>query len=332
MSNRSLIDKIDAFNSLKVLVIGDVILDAYYSGKVNRISPEAPVPVLDIAKKEYRLGGAANVALNLQALGAQPILCSIIGSDFAGRQVLDLMTTAQLSLDGIHSSASRITSVKTRLVSNNNQLIRMDEEQTDALLESDDSRLGKSIEDLIDKNGPDAIVFEDYDKGVVGARLITKVIAKARTLGIPVSVDPKKNNFLSYAGATLYKPNMKELREGLNMPNLAANKDDLQNAFGLLNDIMPVELVLFTLSSDGVFIASHEASHLLETQTRDISDVSGAGDSVISVATCAKAVNASLAEIALLSNLAGGWVCQFPGVVPITSDALKSEVMKTNKP
>jgi D-glycero-beta-D-manno-heptose-7-phosphate kinase len=331
MNQSLLIDKIDAFKSLKVLVIGDVILDAYYSGTVNRISPEAPVSVLDIAKKEYRLGGAANVAVNLQALGAKPILCSIIGSDFAGRQVLDLMTSAELSLDGIHSSASRITSVKTRLVSNNNQLIRMDEEQTDSLDEADDSKLNKSIDELIDSDRPDAIVFEDYDKGALGARLITKVIAKARTLGIPVSVDPKKNNFLTYAGATLYKPNMKELREGLNLPNLAANREDLLGAFSLLNEIMPVEMVLFTLSSDGVFVASHEESHFLKTETRQISDVSGAGDSVISVATCAKAVGATLEEIALLSNLAGGWVCQYPGVVPITSEALKSEVAKSNK-
>jgi rfaE bifunctional protein kinase chain/domain len=328
MNQQNILSAIDKFSDLKILVIGDVILDAYFSGSVNRISPEAPVSILDIEKKEYRLGGAANVALNVQGLGAKPILCSVLGSDFAGKQVLDLMSKHELSIEGLGSSAERITSVKTRLVSNHHQLLRMDEEQCEVISKEDQSGLKNRITDLIVNENPDAIIFEDYDKGVISAVLIQEVIELARQHSIPVTVDPKRRNFLSYAGATLFKPNLKELRDGLNQQDLSADPESLQEAYGFLNDIMPTEMVLFTLSSKGMFIASENESHHFPAQPRDIADVSGAGDTVISTATCALAAGLGLEEITYLANFAGGWVCQYPGVVSIDALTLKNEIAK----
>lgn len=328
MNHQAILSAFDQISTFNILVIGDVILDAYYKGKVERISPEAPVSILDIQSKDYRLGGAANVALNIQGLGAKPILCSIIGNDISGKRVLDLMTKADLEIEGVCSSASRVTSVKTRLISNNHQLMRMDEEQTDLMDEIDQERLLKSILDLVDRKNPNAIIFEDYDKGVISAPLIEKVITLARKRGIPVAVDPKKRNFLAYSGATLFKPNLKELKDGLNLPDLEATPEDLKSAFQFLCEIMPVETAFFTLSSKGVFITNGAESHAIPAQIRNIADVSGAGDTVISTAACALAAGLELKEIAFISNLAGGWVCQFPGVVAIDAHSLKDEFTK----
>jgi D-glycero-beta-D-manno-heptose-7-phosphate kinase len=328
MNHQAILSAFDQISTFKILVIGDVILDAYYSGKVDRISPEAPVSILDIQSKDYRLGGAANVALNIQGLGAKPILCSVIGNDLSGKRILDLMNTADLDITGISASASRVTSVKTRLISNNHQLMRMDEEQTNPIDSADESRLLTSILDLIKNESPNAIIFEDYDKGVINATLIERVITTARKAAIPVSVDPKKRNFLSYAGATLFKPNLKELRDGLNQQDLGTDAESLTNAFNFLCEIMPIETAFFTLSGKGVFITNGSQSHAIPAQIRNIADVSGAGDTVISTATCALAAGLDMEEIAFISNLAGGWVCQFPGVVAINAQSLKEEFTK----
>ena len=328
MNIQNILSGIEQFKNHKILVIGDVILDAYYTGAVNRISPEAPVSILDIETKEYRLGGAANVALNIQGLGATPILCSIIGGDFAGKQVLDLMNQRGLSIEGMSSSANRITSQKTRLVSNHHQLLRMDEEQDNVIDEPDKNKLKDTIKSLMASESPDAIIFEDYDKGVLSAILIQEVIAEAKRHNIPVTVDPKRRNFLSYSGATLFKPNLKELRDGLNHQDLIPETKSLREAYTFLSDVMPTQMVLFTLSDAGMFIASENESHHVEAHQRIITDVSGAGDTVISVATCALAAGLNLHEIAYLSNFAGGWVCQFPGVVSIEAETLCSEISK----
>ena len=328
MNPQNILKAIDQFKNLKILVIGDVILDAYYSGKVNRISPEAPVSILDIEKKEYRLGGAANVALNIQGLGASPILCSVLGSDFAGKQVLELMNKHSLSIAGMSSSAARITSLKTRLVSNHHQLLRMDEEQNDLIADLDHKSLIARIIDLLNSEQPDAIIFEDYDKGVISAVLIQAIISEARKRKIAITVDPKRRNFLSYAGVTLFKPNLKELRDGLNQQDISSDPESLYQAYNFLNDVMPTEMVLFTLSGNGMFIASEKESHHVEAHQRNIADVSGAGDTVISVATCALASGLGMHEIAYISNFAGGWVCQYPGVVSIDAKTLKNEISK----
>ena len=329
MIQEHILSAFEKFKSQTILVIGDVILDAYCRGIVNRISPEAPVPILDVKSKEYRLGGAANVALNVHGMGAKPILCSVIGQDFGADQVMRLLSDQELSTAGIIQSKSRITGVKTRLMSHHHQLLRMDEEQTDLLENHDKDLLKNNILRLIESEKPDAIIFEDYDKGIIDPEIISAIIGKAKAQGIVVSVDPKKRNFFNYAGATLFKPNMRELIEGLSIQDLKSSRKDLQKAFSVLIQKMPVEMAFFTLSAEGVFITDGKDDHHIAAHKRNIADVSGAGDTVISVATCALAAKLTMQDIAYLSNLAGGYVCQFPGVVAIDAAELKAEFQKT---
>lgn len=328
MDKSKLKASVEAFKEQNILVIGDVILDVYYEGAVNRVSPEAPVPILEVTSKRHCLGGAANVALNLKTLGANPILAASIGSDLAGNQVLQLMEQQQLDSSALVASSSRQTTTKTRLVSAQHQLMRIDEEQRDPLNAEDRQHLIDALESAFQSHQIDAVIFEDYDKGVIDPVLIEWVMKVAHRMDIPVAVDPKKRNFLSYAGATLFKPNLKELKEGLNMLDLEVTPHALRQSFQFLCDVMPVKYGLFTLSQHGVFITDGTEDFLQPALPRSIADVSGAGDTVISTATCALAVGCSLEEIAMLSNLAGGYVCQYPGVVAISGEALTGEIEK----
>jgi len=318
---------VSKFRSLKILVIGDVILDAYYHGNVKRISPEAPVPVFDLTTKEFRLGGAANVALNIAGLGAEVMLCSVVGDDDAGKRVKELMEESGLSNKSLITSEQRPTSIKTRLMSSSTHVIRVDEESTNPLDSNEEKRLIAQLNELLEQSF-DAIVFQDYDKGVLTKNTIEWTINKAKQLGIPTAVDPKKRNFFSYAGASLFKPNMKELTEGLDDDSIKAEANSLKNAFDRLTKKMPVDSAFFTLSEHGVFITNGNEAHHISAHRRIIADVSGAGDTVIATATCALASNMPLKEIASISNLAGGWACQFPGVVSITLDHLTEEIKK----
>ena len=330
MDAKEIIEHIERFPSLKVLVIGDVIVDKYYKGNVDRVSPEAPVPILNVESKEERLGGAANVAINVKALGAEPILCSVIGQDSGGSSVLSLMKKEGLNTDGLLSVKDRPTSVKSRMMSGHFQLLRTDEETTEPLNKDTRDALTHKIKMLILDAMPDAIIFEDYDKGVIDAELIHDVVKLANERGVLTTVDPKSRNFWDYKHVSLFKPNLKELREGLNILDLDTSSESLEAAFAQLKEKMPVEAAFFTLSGDGVYITNGDSNHRIAAHKRNISDVSGAGDTVIAVATCAMAAQMSLEEVASISNLAGGWVCQFPGVVSIDLEALKAEIQKLN--
>ena len=247
MGKENLHKAIASFVNLKVLVVGDLILDAYFKGSVSRISPEAPVPVLDVKSKEFRLGGAANVALNVTHMGAHCHVCSVIGSDEPGAFLKDLFLAEHMDVDGLVESDARKTSIKTRLVSGFSQLLRMDEEMTSNLHPTEEDALLKKINTYLDEQGPDVIILQDYDKGTLTPRVIESVITKAKNLNIPVTVDPKRRNFLAYKGATLFKPNLKELREGLNDPEIEPSTESLERAFKTLTKEMPVKMGFFTL-------------------------------------------------------------------------------------
>ncbi|MFN3342401.1 MAG: bifunctional heptose 7-phosphate kinase/heptose 1-phosphate adenyltransferase [Flavobacteriales bacterium] len=313
------------FSGVSALVIGDVMIDAYLWGAVERISPEAPVPVVNVTRKENRLGGAANVALNIAALGAKPIICSVIGNDRHGNVMEDLIREQGLSAAGLLRSDQRITTVKTRVISHSQQMMRIDEEQTADISKADESGFFDRIEKIINEEKPAVIIFEDYNKGVLTESLIERVIELARKKNIPTCVDPKKKNFFSYSGVTLFKPNLKELREGL---KLEIDRDDdsaLRNAVQLLEQRLPHSISLITLSERGVFVKNRETAHRFPAHIRNIADVSGAGDTVIAVAALCLALNADVAVIARLSNLAGGLVCEKVGVVPIDKEQLLNE-------
>ncbi len=323
----------DAFVGKRILVIGDVMIDAYLVGKVDRISPEAPVPVVALSNRENRLGGAANVALNIRNLGGIPILCSIIGDDQKGQAFLDLMERQSLIAEGIVSSRERITTVKYRIIGNNAQMLRVDEENQNPLSYSENASLSRSITLLIEQHNIDAIVFEDYDKGVITPELIVSTVALARKNDIPVVVDPKRRNFWAYQGVSLFKPNLKELKEGLKLDAELTDSHALRDAVYNLQKRMSSQIVMVTLSERGLFYSQTNDSAtpsegLIPAYLRSIADVSGAGDTVIGTAALCMSVKAPVAFMAALCNLAGGLVCEHVGVVPVDKEQLLKEAIK----
>lgn len=318
----------DKFSHKKVLVIGDVMIDAYLRGRVERISPEAPVPIIHLKKTEERLGGAANVALNIQALGAEAILCSVIGKDNNSDKFIELMHANQLSTEGIVQTLDRRTTVKTRVIGNNQHLLRIDDEEVSALTTNQEDQFLASVKRNVDK-GIDAIILEDYNKGLLTKRVIREVIEMANAKQIVIAVDPKKENFFEYKNVTLFKPNLKELKEGLNVEfDIKTNKKAFEDSILKMEEKLNNQMSFVTLSEHGVFIKEGNSTSYLAAHVRDISDVSGAGDTVISVATLCLSIGLPAVKIAAIANLAGGMVCEQSGVVPIDRTELMIEVEK----
>lgn len=320
----------ESFNHLNVMIIGDVMVDSYIWGKVERISPEAPVPIVAVNKRSSLLGGAANVALNIKSLGAVPVLCSVIGNDEHGNEFMNLLKAENIITDGICRSKNRITTTKFRIIGNNAQMLRVDDEMTSDLNPEDSSALSEKINQIIDNGSINAIIFQDYNKGIITPELISEVVAKAKKYNIPVSVDPKKKNFEAYHDVTLFKPNLKELKEGLKLEFDSANRESLEAATLILHQRQNIKMVMATLSEAGVFISingntNQPETYLIPAHRRSIADVSGAGDTVISVATLCLALNMTPCDMAALSNLAGGLVCEFVGVAPVNKKRLFEE-------
>lgn len=316
----------EQFSKQTVLIVGDVMVDAYWWGDVSRISPEAPVPVVQVGQTENRLGGAANVALNVKALGATPLLCSLIGDDENGRIFKQLLEQSDLSSSGIVADAHRITTVKTRVISGSQHLLRIDHEQTDNINATQSDALELRFLELLPKAS--VVVFEDYDKGVLHPQLIQKLISHCQKLGVPTAVDPKKANFLAYSGVDLFKPNLKELREGLKIELKDVSVETLSEATAKAREVLGVKNFFITLSERGVFFDDGKQPFIRPAHLRRIADVSGAGDTVISVAALALSLGLPSTQIAELSNLAGGLVCEEIGVVPINKALLKEEAEK----
>jgi len=321
-------DAFNQFNNKRILVIGDVMVDAYIKGKVTRISPEAPVPIVQFEGREDRLGGAANVALNLVALGANPILCSVIGNDTDASTLKSLLQENGISPEGLIESANRKTTVKTRVIGNHQQLLRIDAEQTNPITSSESDALSARVREIC-SIGIDAIIFEDYNKGVLTPALIKSIVDLSKEFDIPTTVDPKKDNFLAFKNVTLFKPNLKELKEGLGLDfNFSKDKMTFESAVKELESNLNNRISMVTLSEHGVFIKDENAHAYFPAHLRIISDVSGAGDTVISVATLCLIVGMSNDMIAQVSNIAGGLVCEKSGVVPIDKNLLLEETIK----
>jgi rfaE bifunctional protein kinase chain/domain len=314
---------VESFSKLNVLIIGDVMLDSYIWGAVERISPEAPVPIINVRKKDFRLGGAANVALNVHALGATPILCALIGDDEDGKKLLQRLDDKKISKDGIVTSSFRPTTVKTRIIASQQHVVRVDEESDKVVNQEEEKSLLERIEKLMP--ACQVVIFEDYDKGVLNPSIIEKTIALAKRKNISTIVDPKKRNFLAYKGVTLFKPNLKELREGLKIEVEASNQIQVEKAVELLKEKLKAEGVMLTLSEHGVYIDYNNQKLRIAAHAREIADVSGAGDTVVSIAALCLALKLSPPLIASLSNLGGGLVCQHVGVVPIDREELLRE-------
>ncbi|MBL0316075.1 MAG: D-glycero-beta-D-manno-heptose-7-phosphate kinase [Flavobacteriales bacterium] len=313
------------FNGLTVLIVGDVMIDAYYWGKVERISPEAPVPVVQVNKKENRLGGAANVALNVKSLGAKAIICSVVGDGSKGDIFRTTLKENHFTTEGIIDSPERMTTVKTRVISQGHHLLRVDEEITTPLSATDERHLLDCIKGILNRQKVDVIIFEDYNKGVLTEKVISTVIGFAQEKNIPTTVDPKKDNFFAYKGVTLFKPNLKELREGLKIDFDKNNFDQLKHAISNLKENLQNKITMVTLSELGVMSSDEKGYYHEKAHHREILDVSGAGDTVISVASLALAAGADTHTFTSLANLAGGLVCEKVGVVPVDKEQLLTE-------
>jgi D-glycero-beta-D-manno-heptose-7-phosphate kinase len=318
----------DAFNQVRVLIIGDVMVDSYLWGRVDRISPEAPVPIVHVQKRETRLGGASNVAVNVQAMGAIPILCSVIGKDTDGQDFLDILSTSGLSREGIIESETRTTTIKHRIIAGTQHLLRIDSEMDHLITASERQQLLEKIKQLA--RTCQVIIFQDYDKGVLSKELIEQVTTFANQHNIPTVVDPKKRNFLHYKGVTLFKPNLKELKEGLKVDFDPAHTIELKQVVNQLKEKLHLVAALVTLSEKGVYIDYGQEKYLMPAHIRQIADVSGAGDTVVSIAALCVALQLSPQLIAGLSNLGGGLVCEHAGVVPIHKESLMQEALKHN--
>jgi rfaE bifunctional protein kinase chain/domain len=313
----------------RVLILGDVMIDRYLNGKVTRISPEAPVPVVQLDHSMDRLGGAANVALNIKAMGATATLFAVIGPDEDGDLFRSLSQKDEIFTSGLIPEKGRRTTVKTRVIAGNQHLLRLDVEDTFPLNEHTEKILLEAISHALDHMTPDVVILQDYNKGVLSENIILEVIRMATQRSIPVAVDPKFNHFLSYKGATLFKPNHKELCEGLGRW-VPTEEADLEKACQELHTHLGHGISLITLSDKGIYWYDHGIGQggIVPPVQRDIVDVCGAGDTVIAVAALALAARWSATDIAVVANLAGGQVCEKVGVVPINKESLDLEYLK----
>lgn len=311
------------FSGKRILIIGDVMLDAYIWGKVDRISPEAPVPIVAVEKRENRLGGAANVALNIQSLGSTAVLATVIGNDDKSDVFTDLLRANGMPVHGLMHEPSRKTTTKFRIIGNNVQMLRVDEE-TDSMLSPEiENAFLKHVTNLMEHESYSAVIFEDYDKGVISPGIIAQVTKLANEKSIPVLVDPKKRNFMFYPGVTVFKPNLKELREAMNV-DLPEKVSELAAQCEAFRKQQNITYLLLTLGERGMLLTYSDAEKAkwihIPSQVRNVADVSGAGDTVVAVAALALAAGASAHQMATWSNMAAGIVCEFVGVVPVEKD------------
>jgi len=311
----------NGFEKVKILIVGDAMIDSYMWGNINRQSPEADIPIVDVDKYEKKLGGAANVASNIKALGGTPILCSVIGHDDKG--FLSLMNKENLSTEGILQE-DRKTTVKTRIISEDKHQLRVDEEDTFCIIgESEFIERTTSLMKNID-----VIIFQDYNKGVLSKNVITDLIKQAKLLNIPILVDPKKENYFQYQGVDLFKPNAKELVESEKETKDSLNLNTLFETVSTQRKQLNAKAFLLTLSENGVYIQTeNEGLHYPATQ-RNIIDVSGAGDAVIATAALAMARQLEFDKLAQLANLAGGLTCENIGVNPLDKEILLKEAIR----
>ena len=314
-----------SFANLKVAVVGDVMLDTYWWGNVDRISPEAPVPVVALDHKELRIGGGGNVALNTVALGAPTVLFSVIGNDEDGKTLLSLLEKNNVQTSYIISSNDRITTNKTRIISRNQHMMRLDAEMTKDITTKEQELLLKNFKTFIEKEKPAVVIFEDYNKGVLTEYGIEKMIALCIENNIITTVDPKRKNFFAYKGVTIFKPNLKEVKDGLNVLIDDVNEVFLQDIHQQLESRLHHTISLITLSEKGVFYQQGSHGGILPTFVRSIADVSGAGDTVIAVASLVYAATSNIELAANLSNMAGGMVCEEVGTVAINKEKLLGE-------
>lgn len=323
MKHNALFNELEKLN---VAIIGDVMLDTYMWGNVNRISPEAPVPIVALQKKDYRIGGAGNVALNTIALGANTSIFSIVGNDDDSKIIIDLLQKQGINTNGILIADDRITTNKTRIISRNQQMMRLDNEITHDINSTQEKEIISKIENYITTQNPDLIIFEDYNKGVLTTNVIQQVIKLCTQQQVLTTVDPKRKNFFAYKGVNIFKPNLKEVKDALNILIDEVNKESLQNIHQLLFNSLQHQISFITLAEKGVFYQTNTNTEIIPAHVRNIADVSGAGDTVIAVISLIYAATKNMQLSAQIANIAGGIVCEEVGTIAINKEKLLQEV------
>ncbi|MDE3254849.1 MAG: carbohydrate kinase [Bacteroidota bacterium] len=328
MHTEAIQDLFSKFDSLHVVVVGDVMLDKYWWGDIERISPEAPVPIVALHHEESRLGGAANVALNLKALGAKVSIASVVGDDANGVLLASLCAEQGMDTSLLLKSKQRPTTSKIRVMSKNQHVLRLDDEVTSELSVEEEHPFIDMVLRFLQREKPQVLIFEDYNKGVLKENVIHRITQHCKEIGVITAVDPKKNNFLAYKEVTIFKPNLKEVREGLHMPIDTVDEQSLTAVHEALFATLQHRTTFITLSEKGVYYNDGTKKALLPCHRRNIADVSGAGDTVIATAALVYAITKDPAIMAAISNIAGGIVCEEVGVVPIDKATLLAECVR----
>ncbi len=316
-----------SFQNKKILVVGDLMLDEYLRGQVNRLSPEAPVPIVEIEQESYHFGGAANVSFNLKTLGCQPVTIGLVGNDRAGGILKDLLAEHGMVTEGIVVRPDLPTTVKTRIIGDNQHIARVDREK----IRYEDAEVFKTLaqrfDDLLDEAS--AVILEDYNKGVLSSHLIQHIVQKAGAYNKLITVDPKFYHFLEYKDVTVFKPNLREVAHALARP--IETDEEVVAAGKELLEKLHAQAVMITRGSQGLSLieANGDVNHI-PTRTRKVADVSGAGDTVISTLTAALAGGANLKEAATIANFAAGLVCEEVGIVPVQKGALLEIIQKNH--
>lgn len=333
INHKILFDRIfEEFANLHVAVVGDVMLDTYWWGHTDRISPEAPVPVVSINKKEYRIGGAGNVALNLRSLGARVSMHSVTGTDEDGLLLELLMKDKGINTEGIWKSTERMTTNKIRIVSRSQHLLRLDNEMSHDLTEEKEISFIEKTLGLLNKEVPQVLIFEDYNKGLLTPGVIRALIGWCKQNAVLTAVDPKRKNFFEYDGVDIFKPNLKEAKEALNLLDLPPDLPSLRSVHQQLKERLHHRVSLITLSEKGIFYEGSDEFGIVPTHIRNVADVSGAGDTVIAVAALMMAASHEVGLSAEVANLAGGLVCEEVGTVAIDGDRLLEECRRLLRP
>jgi len=312
---------------LTIGIIGDVMLDTYMWGNVDRISPEAPVPIVALKEKEFRIGGAANVALNTVSLKASTHIFSVIGKDDDGKTLINLLQKNNIQTNGIIQSQNRITTNKIRVIARNQQMMRLDSEIVNDIDKEESSLLLQQIEQFIIAQKPAIIILEDYNKGVLTDEVIKKTIALCKEYNVLTAVDPKRKNFFSYIGVDIFKPNLKEIKDALNILTDNTSLEHLKEIHKQLQEKLQHKISFITLSDKGVFYNSTDDGTIIQAHIRHIADVSGAGDTVIAVASLIYATTKNMKLAAEIANIAGGLVCEEVGTAAINKNVLEKEVI-----
>lgn len=316
-----------SFEHLHALVVGDIILDHYLIGKVERISPEAPVPVVLHEEERYRLGGAANVALNMAALGATPHLVAVVGQDEGGARLVDLLEQEGIVHNTLVKEEQRVTTQKTRILARQQQLVRYDIEHTHPIQPETAAAILTQVKATLEQYPIQVLVLQDYNKGLLTPQLIADLIKLAKAHGVTTLADPKKANFLSYKGIDWFKPNLREVNEALetDLDERHLIALDLQLVGNEIRSILQSQYTLITLGAQGIFVTADQYTGWARTRSRTVADVCGAGDTVISVVALCAGAQIDLRTTLRLANLAGGQVCERVGVVPVDRQQLWEE-------